>query len=72
MFEKLKEIKQEHPLMRIIVGTDANHLLDKNNFLDSEGNPIFFMTPETPDKPTTIKKRSFLQAQFKKAGDAVS
>ena len=30
------------------------------------------MTPDTPDKPTTIKKRSFMQAQHKKAGMAVS
>lgn len=25
-----------------------------------------------PDKPTTVKKRSWLQAQFKKSGVAVS
>ena len=30
------------------------------------------MTPDTPDKPTTIKQRSFMQAQHKKAGMAVS
>lgn len=51
---------------------DANHFLDKSNLLDSEGKDVFFMTPDIADKPTTVKKRSFMQAQFKKAGDAVS
>ena len=71
MFSVLKDIKQEHPLLRIVAGMDANHFLDQNN-LKSEGRDIFYMTPSKDDKPTTIKKRSFLQAQYKKAGKAVS
>ena len=72
MFTKLKEIKKDHPLLRIVVGMDANHFLDKTNFMNEKQNPVFFMTPEVPEKPTTIKQRSFMQAQFKKAGIAVS
>lgn len=30
------------------------------------------MAPEHSDKPTSVKKRSFLQAQYKKAGVNVS
>lgn len=30
------------------------------------------MAPDVPEKPTTVKKRSFMQAQYKKAGVAVS
>ena len=33
---------------------------------------MFFLVPSTQEKPTTIKKRSFVQAQFKKSGVAVS
>jgi hypothetical protein len=51
---------------------DANHYLDERNFRDEEGVQKFFMVPDTPEKPTSIKKRSFLQAQYKKAGVSVS
>ena len=72
MFTKLKQIKEEHPLMRIIIGMDANHFLDQTNLFDPQGRQVFFIAPSVPEKPTTIKKRSFLQAQYKKAGLAVS
>lgn len=47
---------------------DANHYPDEHNFVDEDGKQLFFMVPDNPDRPTTIKKRSFLQAQYKKAG----
>lgn len=73
MFETLKKIKEEHPLLKIIIGMDSNHyLVHHENLLNDKGEQMFFLTPSTQDKPTTVKKRSFMQAQFKKAGLAVS
>ena len=72
MFAVFKEIKNDHPFLKIVAGMDSNHFLVHDNLLDGEGKPVFFMTPEIPDKPTTIKKRSFMQAQYVKAGVAVA
>lgn len=72
MFETLRGIKEQHPLLKIIIGMDANHLVKHENLLDENGRQMFFLTPSQPEKPTTVKKRSFLQAQFKKSGIAVS
>ena len=72
MFAVLRQIKEDHPLLKILIGIDANHFLVHENLLDSEGNQIFFIAPNVPEKPTTIKKRSFMQAQYKKSGLAVS
>ena len=58
--------------LKIIIGMYANHLVKHENLLDEKGRQMFFLTPSQPEKPTTIKKRSFLQAQFKKSGIAVS
>lgn len=33
---------------------------------------MFYKVPETIEKPTTIKKRTFLQAQYNKSGVTVS
>ena len=51
---------------------DANHFVETANLMNDEGQQIFFVKPDVPDKPTTIKKRTFMQAQFKKAGVAVA
>ena len=72
MFTTLKQIKTENPLLKIMIGMDANHFLEHDNLLNDDGEQIFFIAPDVPDKPTTIKKRSFLQAQYKKSGLAVS
>jgi hypothetical protein len=72
MFEILRKIKEEHPLLKIIIGMDSNHLVHHENLLNDKREQMFFLTPRTQDKPTTVKKRSFMQAQFKKAGLAVS
>ena len=51
---------------------DANHFIEFSNLENEEGKQIFFLSPDVPDKPTTVKMRSFLQAQYKKAGMAVA
>ena len=72
MFAVLRTIKQEHPLLKIIIGMDANHFLAPDNLLDGSGRQLFSRSPDVPDKPTTIKKRTLAQSQFKKAGMGVS
>lgn len=52
--------------MKIIVGIDSNH------FLADTQNSHLEHAPFLEGKSTTVKKRSFLQAQFKKAEIAVS
>jgi hypothetical protein len=51
---------------------DANHFVETANLMNDEGQQIFFVKPDIQDKPTTIKKRTFMQAQLKKAGVAVA
>lgn len=72
MFATLHKIKAEHPLLRIVLGMDSNHFIDQTLLSDGEGQQQFFITPVTEEQPTTIKKRTFLQAQYKKAGKEVS
>lgn len=72
MFKTLRSIKEEHPLLRIVIGMDANHFLVTDNFLNTDGRPVFNMVPDSPERPTTVKKRSFMQAQYKKGGVEVS
>ena len=74
MFEVLKHInsgKPELDNLKVIVGMDANNFLNKDILFKGESK-VFHMAPDHKDTPTTIKKRSFMQAQLKKAGDAVS
>jgi len=72
MFAVLNGIKQSHPELKIIIGMDANNYLTQEKYLDSKGKTFCHMVPQTKEKVTTIKKRSFMQAQFKKAGEEVS
>lgn len=72
MFKALREVRAQHPFIKIIIGMDANHLIHHENLLNEEGKQIFFLTPSVPERVTTIKKRSHMQAQFKKAGLEVS
>ena len=51
---------------------DANNFLAEENLLNEKGEKMFSMAPDRKNKPTTVKKRSYMQAQFKKAGEAVS
>jgi hypothetical protein len=44
------------------MGIDANH------FLNCFKIPYVQITPHVNTKPTTTKKRTFIQAQYKKAG----
>ena len=37
MFETLRKIKEEHPLLKIIIGMDANHLVNHENLLNDKG-----------------------------------
>lgn len=71
MFTTLRAIKATHPLLKIVLGMDSNHFLETQNLFNEEGQQIFFIKPDVNDKPTTIKKRTFMQAQLKKAGLAV-
>jgi len=68
MFATLREIRTNHPLLKIILGMDANHFIDETLLFNDEHQQQFFMMPSAPDKPTSIKKRSFMQAQFVKGG----
>lgn len=64
MFEQLSNILDEHPLLKIMIGIDANHFIPDTHI-------PFRLVPSNQEKPTTIKKRTYLQAQFKKAGEEV-
>ena len=64
MFVALNEIVTAHPNLKVIVGIDANHFLSEQKGFD--------IVPRSPDVATSIKKRSFLQAQYKKSGLLVS
>lgn len=68
MFKTLKMIKEAHPLIRIVIGMDANHFLEQENLMNEEGRELFFMAPDNKNKPTTVKKRTYMQAQYSKAG----
>jgi len=72
LFSTLRSIKATHPLLKIVLGMDANHFLETANLFNDDGQQMFFIKPDVRDKPTTIKKRTFMQAQYKKAGVAVS
>ena len=61
MFEVINEIMNEHPLLKIIIGIDANHFM-KNH--DTRGLEVI---PATETEHTSTKKRTFVQAQFSKA-----
>jgi hypothetical protein len=69
MFSVLNKIKTNHPELKIIIGMDANNYLNQQDFLNHKGDPVCTLVPQSKAKPTTIKKRSFMQAQFKKAGE---
>jgi hypothetical protein len=73
MFETLRTIKAEHPFLKIVIGMDANHFIEGANLMDADGaTQLFSIFPATEERPTTVKERTFLQAQFKKAGVRVS
>lgn len=63
VFKALEELYDEHPLMKIIIGTDANHFIGgcPTNFLN--------FVPKTVEEITSNKMRTHVQVQFKKAGD---
>lgn len=62
MFENLNSIKNDHPLLNIIVGIDANQYLG-----ETQGN-MFNYVPQKIEQVTSTKKRTHLQAQLKKSG----
>ena len=74
MFSFLKGIKSNPELknLKIVIGMDANNFLAQENLFNEKKEKVFGMAPDRQNKPTTVKKRSFMQAQFKKAGEAVS
>lgn len=69
MFETLEKILHDHPMLKLIIGIDANH------FIKSEDIPEVLnlkRVPETEDIPTTFKKRTYLQPQLSKADVEIS
>ena len=48
MFATLRQIREEHPLFKILIGMDANHFLLYENLLDANGKQIFFIAPNVP------------------------
>jgi UDP-N-acetylglucosamine 2-epimerase len=72
MFDTLRQIRTDHPLLKIVLGMDSNHFVDATLLYNEQEQQLFFMVPTLPEKPTTVKKRSFMQAQYSKAGVEVS
>jgi hypothetical protein len=52
--------------IKIIVGMDANHYIKEPKLKQKS-----FICPDTADKHTSIKKRSYIQAQMHKADQQV-
>lgn len=74
MFTFLKGIKAnpEFKNLKVIIGMDANNFIEKEILSDLNGKNVFSIAPDRKEKPTTVKKRSFMQGQFTKAGLQVS
>jgi sugar diacid utilization regulator len=63
LFEYYKNV--EH--FQVISGMDANHFIESLNLT----RPVTIV-PSNPDHSTSIKKRSYIQAQLKKADVAIN
>jgi hypothetical protein len=62
MHKNLTEILNLFPSIKLIIGIDANHYMKDFNI------PRVQIIPRDEKYPTTIKKRSFIQVQYSKAG----
>lgn len=64
----MKTLSDAHPTLKIVLGMDSNHFVNQKHLYNSEGTQIFYIAPTSTEKPTTVKQRSFMQAQFNKGG----
>jgi hypothetical protein len=65
MFQVLGELCDAHPMIKIIIGIDANH------FIGSCRTIFMNYAPKNKDEATTLKQRTYLQTQVGKAGEMV-
>ncbi len=69
MFDTLERILTDHPMLKFMMGIDANHFIKDESYPDTVN---FKRVPENNEIPTTLKKRTFLQCQFDKSNIEVS